>query len=964
MKKKIIWALLIAILLFSMLSMVVNASRPGTSSDSYVIPVSYDSVYLNPTIYTYTADSNSDKVSFSSYSNGGKKSSSSPSYSSGDDKKFRSVAYVYRLGDDLQIPAYSTAKLTSSIYLSAKKAKSSTVNNAQTLFVNVMTSWETGQTIKTLYLGQQSNRTGEYSQATTESGNTMIGTEANLSYTVDNSGSGSALAPDLYMVAWATGNKPGGTNAKYSLTTGDGVSRGEGNSACISFGKITNYIYYNPNGGSGSTQTVTKDSKGSISIASAPTRSGYTFAGWNTKADGTGTTYNPGSTYSSNAGLYLYAHWVPNSITFRYHPNGGSQPDNYVSWNAAANQGFPDSHWNYTNGTYYMTRHGYTATGYYAKADGSCSVHEDYNFSSYSDLCEKYGVSINTKSTTIDIYAQWSPNNYTVSFNANGGSGVSNITAPYESLVTLPTPTKAGYTFLGWQGNLKDIVTLTNGMEINDTSKGTIGSNSGYAVTEYLVPVVGGATYTSNYEVCGLYSYDANGNFIKRESNYATTHTLSDNAAFVRVEVSVTKGISFEEYQNNLTLTYTLPGGTSFRVGGNQTLKAQWSANAYTITFDAQGGTTSLTTLPVIYGSNQNNKISTTYNPTKTDYRFDGWYTAPTGGTQIYKVSNGSCYQSDYWSKEYDVAGNGAVWQYAGNVTLYAHWIYSGTSTITFDAQGGTTPLTTLTTTYGSNTNNRLDTTTNPIREGYTFDGWFDAPTGGTQVYKVSNGSCIAGAYWTKSWESAGTGATWQGPKDLTLYAHWIPKTYTVTWKNYDNTIIKSESVKYGDTPVYSGTTPEKPEDESFIYTFSGWSPSVSAITGNTEYIAQFTSISKRVEPTYTVTIPATANNGESFTVSATTVVLNTDEVLTVTLQSDFTLRNEQNAELSFKINDGTIGNNAVVLSLAGNGDKNTPIAKHSSPLTVKVDEKAKYSGTYTGTITFTIAVNTAEDTE
>ena len=115
------------------------------------------------------------------------------------------------------------------------------------------------------------------------------------------------------------------------------------------------------------------------------------------------------------------------------------------------------------------------------------------------------------------------------------------------------------------------------------------------------------------------------------------------------------------------------------------------------------------------------------------------------------------------------------------------------------------------------------------------------------------------------------------------------------------------------------------------------------------------------MEPRYTVTIPATANEGEIVTVSATNVILNTDETLTVTLQSDFTLRNQQNAELAFQINGGAIGNGAVILSLTGNGDQNNPLRGDSIPLTISVAEEAKYAGTYTGTITFTIAVTTAQ---
>ena len=185
--------------------------------------------------------------------------------------------------------------------------------------------------------------------------------------------------------------------------------------------------------------------------------------------------------------------------------------------------------------------------------------------------------------------------------------------------------------------------------------------------------------------------------------------------------------------------------------------------------------------------------------------------------------------------------------------------------------------------------------------------------------------------------------------------------TYTVTWKNHDGTVLETDTgVTLGTTPTYNGATPTRAEDENFTYTFKGWSPSVSAVTGDAEYTAQFTAVSKRVDPTYTVTIPATVNESESFKVSAMGVVLNTDQTLTVTLQSDFTLRNEQNAELAFKINDGAITNNAVVLSVTGNGDKNNPLSLTTDNLAVEIAEEAKYSGTYQGTITFTIAVSTA----
>lgn len=84
-------------------------------------------------------------------------------------------------------------------------------------------------------------------------------------------------------------------------------------------------VKYDANGGSGapSSQTKWKDQKLTLS-STKPTRTGYTFSKWNTKADGTGTSYSAGGSYTANAGTTLYAIWTANKYTITYDANGGT----------------------------------------------------------------------------------------------------------------------------------------------------------------------------------------------------------------------------------------------------------------------------------------------------------------------------------------------------------------------------------------------------------------------------------------------------------------------------------------------------------------------------------------------------------------------------------------------------------------------------------------------------------------
>ena len=128
----------------------------------------------------------------------------------------------------------------------------------------------------------------------------------------------------------------------------------------------------------------------------------------------------------------------------------------------------------------------------------------------------------------------------------------------------------------------------------------------------------------------------------------------------------------------------------------------------------------------------------------------------------------------------------------------------------------------------------------------------------------------------------------------------------------------------------------------------------------NKDHICDYGCNANLVAPTYVVTIPATVNEGEDLTISASGVVLYDTETLTVTVESDFILQNEQGAQLPYTL--GNLTNGATALALSGNGDPGNPVSD-TKAYKVQIAEEAKYSGTYTGTLTFTIAVKTAEDT-
>lgn len=195
-------------------------------------------------------------------------------------------------------------------------------------------------------------------------------------------------------------------------------------------------VTYNANGGTGAPDAQTKVYDVSLKLSdTVPERTGYTFKNWNTASDGSGTSYSPGSTYTSNAALALYAIWTANTYIIKYHNNGGSgsmsdQSMTYDSPAALRNNAF--------------SRAGHTFIGW-ATTPGGAVLYQ--NGQTVRNL-------VVTNGGTITLYAVWSINSITISFNASANGGTtpeaSRVINYGAAISTLPVAEKQYYKFVGW----------------------------------------------------------------------------------------------------------------------------------------------------------------------------------------------------------------------------------------------------------------------------------------------------------------------------------------------------------------------------------------------------------------------------------------------------------------------------------------------------------------------------------
>ena len=364
-------------------------------------------------------------------------------------------------------------------------------------------------------------------------------------------------------------------------------------SACTNSVEFT--INFDSNGGS-EVSSIKTDGTSSITLPNDPIKDGYSFAGWYWD----NSTFRDLFTVNSllergiSGNLTVYAKWNKEdtpigAIKVTFNSMGGSEvnPQYVQKDNTIA---IPNT-----------SKVGYTLDGWYTSLNNGQTFDEKWSFTN------------NKVTTDITLYAKWIINQYTITFNTNGGSSVSSISQDYDTLVIAPAnPTKLGYTFSGWSQPVPikmpaEDVTLIAEWSINQYTI-TFDSNGGSPVTaitqDYATTVSKPTDPTKvGYTFAGWYS----------DSNLSTAYTFT-----------------------------TMPAE-------DITLYAKWNIITYSINYELADGLNHLSN-PSSYTIETNTIILSA--PTKEGYTFEGWYSDSNFTNYVSEITIGSI----------------------GNLTLYAKW--------------------------------------------------------------------------------------------------------------------------------------------------------------------------------------------------------------------------------------------------------------------------------------------------
>jgi len=301
-------------------------------------------------------------------------------------------------------------------------------------------------------------------------------------------------------------------------------------------------IYLPGTYGTGSAVTDMKPHNNILTLRGALfTRAGYTQVGWST-VDGGEKVYGFEDIYTKNEALTLYPVWNTNKYTITFDTNGGSEIAP-ITQDYGTEITAPDN----------PTRKGYTFKGWDKEIPETMPAEN------------------------ITVKAQWEVNQYTITFDTNGGSEIAPITQDYGTEITAPdNPTRKGYTFKGWDKEIPRTMPVEN-----------ITVKAQWEINQYTI------------------TFDTNGGseIAPITQDYGTEITTPDNPT--------RKGYTFKGWDKEIPKTM---------LAENITVKAQWEINQYTITFDTNGGS-EIAPITQDYGT----EITAPDNPTRKGYTFKGW---------------------------------------------------------------------------------------------------------------------------------------------------------------------------------------------------------------------------------------------------------------------------------------------------------------------------------------------------
>lgn len=450
------------------------------------------------------------------------------------------------------------------------------------------------------------------------------------------------LAPELSLLGWtflgwyrdAACSEMAGFGAE-TLVNPNFATEGE---ITLYAGWIANSytVIYDPNGGEGNTPETSHVYDSHKPIANNGFyRTGYVFKSWNTMKDGTGTEYSNGETVCNltsekDTVITLYAQWENNEYTVNYDSNGGEGVTGSSNHVYDVSKALNKCEFAYT---------GRIFVGWNTMADGSGTYYRDeeavINLTSEPD-----GV--------VTLYAQWAQNTYTISYDPNGGIGVTDPSDHVYDISRELTPcgfVYTGRTFNGWNtaADGSGISYLDEESVINLTSvhEDVITLYAQWSINTYTVVynANGGSGTTKSSD----HVYDVS----KKLTSCGFAYTgRSFNGWNTKADGSGT-GYSNTQSVKNLTAA----------PDGEVTLYAQWSLNTYTVVYNANGGSGTTQSSTHTYTVS---KALTANSFTRSDFAFVEWNTKANG--------SGTSYSNTQSVKNLTSTPGGSI-------TLYAQWV-------------------------------------------------------------------------------------------------------------------------------------------------------------------------------------------------------------------------------------------------------------------------------------------------